>query len=140
MRHTDEPTCGGGDIQKNEIARETRVGRDRFIPWEQRTAVQRRSDASRRLDGCTADGQEKRAATVERRSPSDRRKTLFVISCKTNGSITRIEDWLDENCKGECWVVLQAVGRDLVRKSLKIMFRLESDRALFHNHYAKGSG
>ena len=141
MTYREEPAHEVGDIQENEVAREARIGRERFIPRERRalTQPQRRSAEPRRQGAAVVDGREKRAAG-ERRGPSDRKNILYVMTYATNGSIASIEDWLEENCEGEWRVVLQGLGEDLVRKSLRIMFKNKSDRALFHAHCAKGLG
>ena len=141
MTYREEPSHEVGDIQENEVAREARIGRERFIPRERRalTQPQRRSAEPRRQGAAVVDGREKRAAG-ERRGPSDRRKILYVMTYATNGSIASIEDWLEENCEGEWRVVLQGLGEDLVRKSLRIMFKNKTYRALFHAHCAKGLG
>ena len=72
---------------------------DRFLPSERRqVAVEsRRSEEDRRQDGDSFEGEEKREPP-DRRSSRDRRRIGLEVTCKTTGSVTNIEDWLDDNC------------------------------------------
>ena len=109
---------------------------DRFLPSEQRQAAveSRRSEEDRRQDGDSFEGEEKRE-TPDRRSSRDRRRIGLEVTCKTTGSVTNIEDWLDDNCDSNWKVVLQKIDRDLVIKHLKVMFETESDRDKFLDKY-----
>ncbi len=110
----------------------------RFIPAEQREAVDstRRSDEERRQEEVSFEGEENRA-TPDRREKPDRREMGLNVECKTSGSITNIEDWLDENCQSGWKVVLQRIGKNLVKKHLMVMFETEADRDAFLDKYLK---
>ena len=59
------------------------------------------------------------------------------VTCKTTGSITNIEDWLDDHCESGWQVVLKKIDRDLVVKQLKVMFETTDDRDIFLDKYLK---
>ena len=110
----------------------------RFVPAEQREAIDstRRSDEERRQEEESFEGEENRAPPNRREIP-DRREMGLNVACKTSGSISNIEDWLDENCQSGWKVVLQRIGKDLVRKHLIVMFETEADRDTFLDKYLK---
>ena len=79
---------------------------DRFIPSEHRIAdTPRRADEDRRQAEEGIDGEEGREPTP-RREPFDRRSMGLEVVCRTTGSITKIEDWLDDHCESGWQVVL----------------------------------
>ncbi len=130
----DDPLDSTED--KNEDNKEA----ERFVPNEQRVAVNstRRSDEVRRQAEGSFGGEERRV-TPDRRKIPDRREMGLNITCKTSGSLTNIEDWLDENCQSGWKVVLKKIGRDLVEKHLMVMFETEADRDTFLDKYLKKS-
>lgn len=108
----------------------------RFVPAEQREAIDssRRSDEERRREEKSFEGGENRA-TPDRRKMPNRREMGLNVPCKTSGSITNIEDWLDENCQSDWQVVLQKIDDDMVKKHLMVMFETEADRDTFLDKY-----
>jgi len=141
MNNTEVLTQESNEVQQNNIAEEANSGRERFIPCERRSIVNstRRDTENQHENEAPFDGEEKRAE-LERRGIEDRRKKIFGISCKTKGSVSNIEDWLDENCEQEWSVVLEDIDDAMVEKSIRIMFKSDSDRELFFTHYIKGQG
>ncbi len=131
----DDP-MGSEEGEKDENKDNKEAGR--FIPAEQREAVgsTRRSDEERRQEEVSFEGEENRAPPDRRKIP-DRREMGLNVECKTSGSITNIEDWLDENCQSGWKVVLQRIGKDLVKKHLMVMFETEADRDTFLDKYLK---
>ncbi len=121
-----------------EPAKEETGENDRFVPTEQRSAIDstRRSDETRRHEQEDFEGEEKRHEP-DRRFDPDRRGMTFDINCKTSGSLSTIEDWLDQHCNGEWNLVLAARTGDLAQKSIKIMFELSEDKEQFINLYGK---
>ncbi len=113
-------------------------GAGRFVPAEQREAVDstRRADDERRQGEESFGGEENRVAP-ERRKVPNRRAMGLNVECKTSGSITNIEDWLDENCQSGWKIVLQGIDKDLVKKRLVVMFETEADRDTFLDKYLK---
>jgi len=141
MNNTEVPTQESNEVQQNNSAEEAGRGRERFLPCERRSIVNstRRDTETRHEYEAHIDGEEKRAE-LERRFTEDRRKKIFCISSKTKGSVSNIEDWLDENCEQEWSVVLEDIDDALLQKSLRIMFKSNSDRELFFTRYIKGQG
>ncbi len=139
IEHTDLPVPGDEqDFQDNEAAPEEASDDRRFLPSEQRSAVDstRRDVDDRRQSDEPLEGEDRRA-TLERRSEDDRRTMTYDVTCKTSGAITRIEDWLDERCEGKWNIRLQDMDDKLISKSLRVMFELASDRKNFHDYYVK---
>ncbi len=143
MDDSETPQEDGGDKQgaeeaRKEPAKEEPGERDRFVPAEQRSAVDstRRSDETRRHEQEDFEGEEKRHEP-DRRVDPDRRGMTFDVNCKTSGSISTIEDWLDQHCKGEWNLILAARTGDLTQKSIRIMFELSEDKEQFINLYGK---
>ena len=139
IEHTDPPVPGDEqDFQDNEAAPEEASDDRRFLPSEQRSAVDstRRSVDDRRQSDEPFEGEDCRT-TPERRSGADRRSMTYDVTCKTSGAITRIEDRLKERCEGKWNIRFQDMDNKLITKSLRIMFELESDRKKFHDYYVK---
>jgi len=79
---------------------------DRFIPSEYRIAdTPRRADEDRRQAEEGIEVEEGREPPP-RREPFDRRSMGLEVVFGTTGSITKIEDWLDDHCKSGWQVVL----------------------------------
>ena len=55
----------------------------------------------------------------------------------TAGAVADIEDWLDDNCKADWSLVVDGMDDALVKKSLRIMFELETDKTKFVNDFAR---
>ncbi|MEE9316670.1 MAG: hypothetical protein V3U48_00100 [Rhodospirillales bacterium] len=129
----DEESSGEKKEDKNK-----EKNRDRFIPTEQRSAVEssRRSEEDRRQSDEEFEDEEKRHEP-ERRSPPDRREITHAATCKTSGSLAAIEDWLDDFCEGEWNIVLEALDDDLTQKSIRVMFELAGDREKFIQAYGR---
>jgi len=138
MLNAEDLTPTGGEDQKNKISQDTSGEKDRFLPSERRSAVDstRRSTENQDREEEPIGGEEE-LPIPDRRTPSDRRKIIYSLTCKTSGSITKIEDWLDENCASEWSVVLQDIAEDFMQKNLRIMFERESDREQFLSRYFK---
>jgi len=51
------------------------------------------------------------------------------------GSLIDVEDWLDGHCQGAFSFAIDQIDEDLVKKTVRIMFELESDKALFISGY-----
>ena len=131
----------GAEADETTPEDEKEKNKDRFVPTEQRSAVDsnRRSDSeeARQQSDEEFEGEEKRQEP-DRRSPSDRREIACEITCKTSGSLTVIEDWMDDHCEGEWNLVLDALDEGLAQKSIRAMFELASDREKFIQVYGKG--
>ncbi len=131
----DDPLASAeGEKDENKDNKEA----GRFVPSEQRESVDstRRSDEERRQEEASFESEEKRE-NLNRRKILDRREMGLNVTCKTSGSISSIEDWLDDNCQSGWNVVLQKIGRDLVKKHLMVMFETEADRDIFLDKYLK---
>jgi len=130
----DPPDSDEGEKDENKGNRKA----GRFVPTEQREAIDstRRSDEERRQEEKSFEGEENRA-TPDRRKMPDRREMGLNVVCKTSGSITNIEDWLDESCQSGWKVVLQRIDKDMVNKHLMVMFETEADRDTFLDKYLK---
>jgi len=138
MDNVEDLTQRDGVDQKGEVSPDTGAASDRFFQADRRSTVDstRRSAETRHgtEEPPSDDGE---GATPERRVTPDRRKTIYCITCKTCGPITKIEDWLDLNCESEWSVVLQDIAEDLMEKKLRIMFESLSDREQFLERYFK---
>ncbi|GEM_PF-1121728 len=72
----------------------------------------------------------------EDRKPARRKFTCGVVY-DTSQSITTLEDWLDENCKGYWSVSLEDVDDAMMKKSFKLLFELPQDKESFIRQFAK---
>ena len=129
----------GSEVDETAPEDEKEKNKNRFIPVEQRSQVEsdRRSEDSRRHSEEDFDGEEKRQEP-ERRSQSKRRSITFEIIFRTSGSLTTIEDWLDDHCLGEWNLILDALDENLSGKNIKVMFELAEDREKFIQVYGGG--
>lgn len=66
-----------------------------------------------------------------KRQIGDTRGLTHGIIYTTSDSITALEDWLNDNCLGKWSMELIAMDDDLLRKRVKIMFELDSDKQSF---------
>lgn len=133
------PEDGEEELPENEESPEKASERERFLPSEQRSAVDstRRADKQRRQSEEPFEGEEKRQEP-QRRSEKKRRSITYDLTCSTSGSITEIEDWLDDHCEGKWKVILEDIDDDLVKKNLRVMFEYAEEREKFFRLYIKG--
>ncbi len=131
----------GAEADEKTPEDEKEKKQDRFVPTEQRSTVDssRRSDSEedRRQSDEEFEGEEKRHEPV-RRSQPDRRDIVHAVICKTSGSLTTIEDWLEDHCEGEWNLILDALDDDLTQKSIRVMFELAGDKEKFIQVYGRG--
>lgn len=124
--------------EKKEVSKD-----DRFIPTEQRESFEstRRDGEERRQEAAPGEkpfeGVDRRQ-NIDRREASDRRGMRFGVIYKTVGSMTEIEDWLDDTCDGEWNLILQDMDDQLIQKTLRVMFEFEEDKKKFVELYARG--
>ena len=126
------PEDGEEELAEPEEIPEEASESDRFIPSEQRSAVDstRREDEQRRQSEESFEGEEKRQEP-ERRSEEERRNITYDLTCVTSGSLAEMEDWLEDNIEGQWNVILEKLDDDLVKKNLKVMFEFEEEREKF---------
>ncbi|MGY9015325.1 MAG: hypothetical protein ACKVG9_08570 [Rhodospirillales bacterium] len=55
----------------------------------------------------------------------------YGLIYSTNGSISEIEEWLEEFCVGKFQVSLEDMDADLSTKSVRVLFENESDEINF---------
>ncbi len=124
------------ELPETEESPEKASERGRFLPSEQRSAVEsrRHADEDRRQCEEPFEGEDQRQEP-QRRSEEERRGIIYDITCKTSGSVGVIEDWLDDNCEGEWKIVIEDVDDDLVNKNLRVMFEYAEGREKFLRHY-----
>jgi len=134
------PEDGEEELPEPEESPEEGGERDRFLPSEQRSAVdstRRAEEEERRQSEEPFEGEEKRQQP-QRRSEEERRSITYAITCKTSGSLAEMEDWLEEHCEGEWKIILEGMDDDLVKKNLRVMFEYEEEREKFFRQYIKG--
>tara|TARA_B100000315_G_C14587549_1_gene593902 strand:+ start:1653 stop:1976 length:324 start_codon:yes stop_codon:yes gene_type:complete len=88
-------------------------------------------------------GQKLRAEHARRQGPPPQNKgaktaegQLTGIEYRTTGSATEIEEWLEANAKGKCIVGIEEMDDQHHVKTLKILFELEEDKAIFLAEYS----
>ncbi|MEG3617316.1 hypothetical protein V5T82_02505 [Magnetovibrio sp. PR-2] len=57
------------------------------------------------------------------------------IKFKTSTPISKIEDWLDQNCNGEWDVEIEAISTELHQKAVAVYFETDMDRDAFKAAY-----
>ncbi len=141
IEHTDLPVPGDEqDFQDNEDATEEASDDGRFLPGEQRSAVDStRRDVDDRRQSDEPFAGEGRRTTPERRSRADRRGMTYNVRCKTTGAIITIENYLNARCEGKWNLRFQDMDNRLITKSLLVMFEQPSDRKNFHDFYVKSA-
>ena len=97
---------------------------------------ERRAETDRRKAESPAD-EERRAA--ERRGDTERRQWKCGLLYKTSEPAHVVEDWLDDNAKGEWNLVLDDMDDALSGKTLKIMFSDIEDKDKFMAKFAKST-
>ncbi len=132
------PEDGEKELPENEESPEEASEREKFLPSEQRSAVDstRRADEERRQSGEPFEGEEKRQES-QRRSEIKRRSITYDLTCVTSGSLAEMEDWLDDHCEGKWNVILEGLDDDLVKKNLRVMFEYAEEREKFFRLYIK---
>lgn len=129
-----------GQEEPEEKAQEGSKEQDRFVPSEQREefdSTRRLEEERRQVEEPPPDGEERRE-TPERRGEVNRRKMTYGIIYKTAGGMTQIEDWMDGQCQGDWSLVLADMDDDLVKKTFRVMFELETDKTNFIENFIKG--
>jgi len=96
---------------------------------KRKDTVDRREIGERRLDEIFF-GDADHRIIADRRHGS-RRKLTCGILFSTPGAVGQVEDWLDEHCKGDWSLNIENMDDDLIKKSLKILFELETDKQRF---------
>lgn len=96
---------------------------------QQRSPTDRRSGEDRRSSDLTWQGVERRK--TNRRHAADRRGLQFGLFYKTGQSLGDLYDWLEENCTGQWSVGLEEGGSATDRRSVKVLFEHDRDKALF---------
>jgi len=87
---------------------------------KERRLLDRRSDeAGGEIDG------------TNRRNDLDRRALAFGVVFTTARSLAEVEDWLDRCCTGKWNLFLIEMDEDLVKKTARIEFELDGDKAKF---------
>lgn len=125
--------------EPEEKAQEESKEQDRFVPSEQREefdSTRRLGEERRQVEEPPPDGEERRE-TPERRGEVNRRKMTYGIVYKTAGGMTQIEDWMDDQCQGDWSLVLADMDDDLVKKTFRVMFELETDKTNFIENFIK---
>jgi hypothetical protein len=84
-------------------------------------------DLSKRHHEQRSDGDRREGA----RETAERRRMLHGVQLKFSGSLLEIEDWLDDNCQGDCEVVIVEVSDDMTQKTIQVMFDNLEDREKF---------
>jgi len=80
---------------------------------------------------------DRRSDSADTYAGKERRKLTCGVLYNCYGAIGEVEDWLDDYCEGDFNLVIEGMDDDLVKKSLKIMFELETDKSRFIEDYAK---
>jgi len=75
-------------------------------------------------------GDADRRSLADRRQGARRKLTCGVLYT-TSGAVTEIEDWLEDNCQGDFSLGIEDMDDELIKKSLKILFELETDKQRF---------
>jgi len=73
----------------------------------------------------------------EARDSGDRRQMVHGVRLTFSGTIQSVEDWLDDNCEGDCSVVIAGMSEDLLRKTVEVMFESNTDRDKFKANAGK---
>lgn len=60
-----------------------------------------------------------------------RRRTVHGVEYVTTGSLSDLEDWLDNNCQGKWSLGLEGMDEKREKKTVKILFQEEGDKLRF---------
>ena len=102
-----------------------------FYPPDKRGGGNRRAPTERKEGGEPPDGEDQRQLG-ERRS-ADRRVLRFGLLYTMSGPTSEAQDWLDDNCDGKWGMTLEDLDENLERKTIRVLFELESDKQNFKN-------
>jgi len=80
---------------------------------------------------------ERRAETSDGFSGGERRKMSYGVLYSCNGSAIAVKEWLEGHCQGDHSMVLDDLDEDLRTTKLRIMFELETDKAVFISDFVK---
>lgn len=95
----------------------------------ERKGGDRRAHVDRRRTVVPWTGAEHRRAN--RRNAIDRRGLPFGVFYKSSDPLAVLYDWLRDHCSGKWSVGIEAAGEDPFKKSVKVLFELESDKDTF---------
>jgi len=99
------------------------------------TDSEKRDDLSDRRETDERRSDEIFFGDADRRSAARRQGLARKLTCgilfSTPGAVAEVEDWLDDHCKGDWSLNIEGMDDDLVKKSLKILFELETDKQRF---------
>ncbi len=97
--------------------------------FQERDKSDRRSHIDRRSNIAPWTGTERRI--VNRRQAIDRRGLPHGVFYKANGPLKVLYGWLRDNCYGKWSVGHEKGGPGTTKKTVKVLFELESDKANF---------
>ena len=97
----------------------------------------RRSGLDRRLDDLSYEGPDRRE--FNRRQSIDRRGLPFGIFYKSDKPVVILYDWLKEYSEGKWGVGIEPAKGEAGKKSMKVLFELESDKINFLNTVVRGN-
>ena len=80
---------------------------------------------------------ERRAETSDGYSGDERRKLRYGVLYSCHGAAIEVEEWLEEHCQGDHSLVLDDMDDDMRATKLRIMFELETDKAVFIRDFVK---
>jgi hypothetical protein len=53
------------------------------------------------------------------------------------GALSAVEEWLEDECRGDYRVVIVGIGDDLASKTIEVLFEEESDKEKFRDNVRK---
>lgn len=71
------------------------------------------------------------------RETGERRRLGHGVRLTFYGALSAVEDWLEDECRGEYQVVIVGMSDDLTSKTIEVMFELASDREKFKDNVKK---
>jgi len=90
----------------------------------------RRAGGDRRKPDAAWQGGERRSQPDRRQPP--RREMRYGVLLSTVRTVASIEEWLEPRCQGDWMIILDEIDADdLLKKRLRILFELESDKQAF---------
>ena len=107
-----------------------------FFPPDKRGGENRRSTVDRKEGGEPPDGID-RGQQGNRRS-AERRVLRYGLLYTMSGPASEAQDWLDDNCDGRWGMTLEDLDEGLERKTIRVLFELESDKQNFKNMILRG--
>ena len=100
-----------------------------FFPPDKRLSEDRRSLAERRAGGEPSDGEDQRERSDRR--DADHRVLRYGLLYTMSRPIAEVEDWLETHCGGVWSVMLEDLDDGLERKTIRVLFEIESDKQKF---------